>query len=306
MTQSVVTILSNKYKIETLPSLMATLQQKAADVLAKTQSDAIDPAILDQVTPIYAVTNGMLRRGSGKEARQLVELLRQGPLNPAIGHHLGRRFEMLVAPQSYLTKENYAVVKPLWLQKVYFELVKPMLQKADGSESEIVEPVKTNHGIAVLSMLKHMDFSIFEDDATSVIRVCILIAQNTGVGPDTQKALEILRGILPEASEKLKSHLQSLVKICVQSFSGNTREATKRADWLPSDYDTLAQDPRATASCGKLSLDILGAMPQIFDGSDLSSFAPRVGRELTVACGHQVRDVRKSARLARTAWTNLK
>jgi DNA repair/transcription protein MET18/MMS19 len=306
VTQSILTILANKYKIETSPALMAKLHQNLSHILSKIQSGDADSSVLDEITPFYSIVNGMLRRGSGKDAKQLVELLREGPQNSSIGHHLGRRFEMLVAPQSYLTKDNFAVVKPLWIQKVYFELVKPMLQKADGSDASAVEPVKTNHGIAVLSMLKHMDFAIFEDDSTSIIRVCILIAQNTGAGPDTETALKIIRGILPEAPEKLKGHLRSLVKICIQAFSSRARDAYKRPDWMPSDYEALARDPRAAAACGKLGLDILGAMPQIFDAADVSSFAPQVGRELTVACGHQVRDLRKAARLARTAWASLK
>ncbi|KAI9167519.1 MMS19 nucleotide excision repair protein [Paramyrothecium foliicola] len=304
--QSIVTILTNKFKIETLTEVLSTLNDKSIEILASVHSDNIDTKTLEQIGPIFAIANGMLRRGSGKDAKQLLQSLREGPKNPTIGHQVARRFELLVAPQDYLTKDNYAVVKPLWMQKVYFELVKPMLQRADGLDAETVEPSKTNYGIAVLSMLKHMDFSIFEDDAASIVRVAILIAQNTGPGPDTQTALETLRKILPDAPEKLKGHLQSLIKICVQSFSANSKSTPRRADWLPKDYEESAKDPRAAAACGKLSLEILGAMPQIFDAPELLSFAPQVGRELTVACGHHVRDVRKSARLARAAWANLK
>lgn len=301
---AILTILANKHKIEALPSLVSALEQHATNLIKGSDED--QDSRLDQIKATYALAAGMMRRYIGKEAKSLVRLLLEAPREPKIGHHLARQLEMIAAPQQPLTKETYATVKPLWMQKVYFELVSPMLQVAVGADPEVQDQlVKTNYSVGVLLVAKHMTFPIYEADADKILRISIAVAQNIPSGPDAKAALDVLKNILVDAPEQAKGHLRSIIKICIGVFSSRP-SSTKRPDWLPEDYAPAVDDPAVEAGRGKLALEIAGALPRMFDSQHLLPHAPRVQRELTLACGHRVRDLRRTARLARAAWAELK
>ncbi|KAH7326357.1 Dos2-interacting transcription regulator of RNA-Pol-II-domain-containing protein [Stachybotrys elegans] len=298
--RAILTVLSNRFKVESLEALISDIEQHAASSLKAISTS--DSSAISQVTSLFAIANGMIRRGDGRRAPNILQLLREAPSQHATGYRLARRLEMVVAPQSFLSKENYAVVKPLWMQKAYMELVKPMLAVATGADAARQEPlVKTSHAIGVLSLVKHMDFSIFEEDVDEIIRISIMTAQNLGIGPDTEAALEVLKKTLSDASEKAQSHLRSLVNVCIQSFSTRV-SSSQRPEWVPEDYE----GGQSSVACGKLALEILGAMPSLFEAPQLLPFAAVVSKELTVGCGYHVRELRKLARLARAAWAGLK
>ncbi|CAM1503030.1 Fc.00g078060.m01.CDS01 [Cosmosporella sp. VM-42] len=310
VTLSMLTTLANKFNVETLDNLILTLEQHARTLLSQEGADSgndENSRRLEQITSIYAIAAGILRRYAGKQAKGLIQLLREGPKDPKIGHHLARRLEMLVVPQQPLTKENYAIVKPLWMQKVYFELVNPMLQTAIGANSDVQDPlIKTNFSIAVLLMVKHMSFPIYEADADKILRVAIGLAQNIGAGPDVQAALDVLKNTIVEAPEKGQDHLRSITNICIASFSNNSSTKQERPEWLSADYASGANDAETQAGCGMIGLEIIGRLPKIFESRHLVPHSRRVERELTIACGHRVRDLRRSARLARQAWAEFR
>ena len=310
VTLSILTTLANKFNIETLENLIATLEQHARKLLALEGDDSSNDDTsrrLEQITSIYAIAAGILRRYAGKPAKGLIQLLKEAPKDPKIGQHLARRLEMIVVPQKPLTKENYAVVKPLWMQKVYFELVNPLLQTAIGANPDVQDPlIKTNFSIAVLLMVKHMGFPIYEADADKIFRVAIGIAQNIGAGSDVRAALEVLKNTLVEAPEKGQDHTRSIINICVASFSSIQATPRKRPEWLPADYVSGTNHAETQAGCGKMSLEIIGGLPKMFESSQLVPHARQVERELTIACGHQMRDLRRSARLARQGWAEFR
>ena len=270
---------------------MAVIDKQCESILNQPAPAASE---LDKATSIFAVAAGMLRRYSGKLAHGLLQLLREAPSSPALGQQLARRLEMIVAPQRILTKENYAVVKPLSVQKIYVELVKPMVSKAIGQATED-RFIRTNFSIGALLMVKHMSFSIYEEDAENIIRIAIAVAQNSGTGPDAIAALDVLRNVLIEASDKGEPHLGSIISICVNAFSRKK----------PQDYAPGSADAEFQAESGKLALEIMVALPNMFESRHLLPQAKRVERELTLACGNGVRELRKSARLARTAWREM-
>ncbi|KAM5345339.1 hypothetical protein ACJ41O_011201 [Fusarium nematophilum] len=284
---SILTVLANKHKIETVPSLIDALEQRA------TTSAEDGNSRLEMITSVYALAAGMMRRYSGKEAKGLLQLIKGAPRDAEIGSELARRLEMIVAPQQPLTKDNYAIVKPLWVQKVYFELVSPMLQAATGQDAEVQDQqIKGNYSTGVLLMVKYMNFPIYEVDADKILRISIAVAQNSGVGPETKAALDVLKNTLVEAPEKGKDHLRSIIKICSGVFSHKTAPE--------------AGDPETEGACGKLALEIVGGLPRIYESQHLLPHAPQVQRQLMLVCGHRVREVRKTARLARLAWADLK
>jgi len=289
VTLSILTILANKYKIETLPSLVEALEQRTPTLLTISENES---SRLEHITSIYALVAGMVRRYSGKEAKALLDVVKNSPKDPQLGAELARRLEMIVAPQQPLTKENYAIVKPLWTQKVYFQLVNSMLQAATGKDADIQDQqAKASYSTAVLLMVKHMGFAIYEADADSILRISIAVAQNSGMGPETKAALDVIKNILTEAPEKGKGHIRSIIKICSNVFS-YTPKPTESVD--------------VEGACGKLALEIVGSLPRTYDSQHLIPHAPQVQRQLTLVCGHRVREVRKTARLARAAWADLK
>ncbi|RGP72549.1 DNA repair transcription mms19 [Fusarium sporotrichioides] len=289
VTLSILTILANKYKIESLPSLVLALEQRVSALL--TTSDG--SSHLEQITSVYALVAGMVRRYSGKEAKTLLDVVKDSPQDLQSGAELARRLEMIVAPQQALMKENYAIVKPLWTQKVFFQLVNPMLQAATGKDTDVQDQqVKASYSTSVLLMVKHMSFAIYEADADSILRISIAVAQSSGVGPETKAALDVIKNILAEAPEKGKGHIRSIIKICSSVFSHTPKSATDSVD--------------TGGACGKLALEIVGSLPRTYDSQHLTPHAPQVQRQLTLVCGHRVREVRKTARLARAAWADLK
>ncbi|KAF9761770.1 hypothetical protein IL306_003673 [Fusarium sp. DS 682] len=292
VTLSILTILANKFKIETLPNLITALEQRASNLLPPSPSGN-EASRLEQITSIYALVAGMVRRYSGKEAKALLDVVKESPKDPKLGAELARRLEMIVAPQQPLTKECYAIVKPLWTQKVYFQLVSPILQAATGKDAEVQDQqVKASYSTAVLLMVKHMNFPIYEADADSILRISIAVAQNSGIGPETKAALDVIKNTLAEAPEKGKGHIRSIVKICSSVFS-----------YKPT---STSDNVETEGACGKLALEIVGSLPQTYDSQHLIPHAPQVQRQLILVCGHRVREVRKTARLARAAWADLK
>ncbi|KAF5681122.1 DNA repair transcription mms19 [Fusarium heterosporum] len=292
VTLSILTILANKYKIETIPSLMTALRQRVSTLLTSSESGN-ETLRLEQITSIYALVAGMVRQYSGKEAQALLDMIKQSPKDPKLGAELARRVEMIVAPQQPLSKENYAIVKPLWTQKVYFQLVSPMLQVATGKDLDVQDQqIKAHYSTAVLLMVKHMGFAIYEADADHILRISIAVAQNSSIGPETKAALDVIKNTLAEASEKGKGHIRSIIKICSSVFSYKPTSAT--------------DDVEIEGACGKLALEIVGSLPRTYDSQHLVPHSPQVQRQLTLVCGHRVREVRKTARLARAAWADLK
>ncbi|KAK0759732.1 hypothetical protein N5P37_007920 [Trichoderma harzianum] len=310
VTRSILTILANKYKVESLGYLMSKLEGRLEASLKNAQnaSDSDDASrYLEQVSSIYAIVSGLIRRPGGTQARALIQRLRDVPGNETTGHLLARRLEMIVAPQKFLAKENFAVVKPLWTQKIYFELVKPMLDIATSQDAEAgSQLVKTNYRIGVLSMVKHMPFSIWEDDCVEILRVSMALSQSLGPGPDTLPALEILKKILAESPDKAQEYAKSLINIALPCFSLKAAAQLTRPDWLPSGYVPAKMRPEVEAECGKLALEVVGALPRLFESRHVVPFVPQVRRELSLACGHPVRDLRRLARMARAAWTEIK
>lgn len=303
------TILANKYKVEDLSYVMARLEGRLESALhnAQNASDSDDASrYLEQVSSIYAIVSGIVRRPGGTQARGLIQQLRDAPRNAATGHLLARRMEMIVAPQQFLSKDSFAVVKPLWTQKLYFDLVKPMLEVATSQDSEAESQlIKTNYRIGVLSMVKHMPFSIWEDDSVEILRASVVLSQTLGAGPDTLPALQILKTILAESSDKAQDYIKSLINISLPCFSLKAAAQRKLPEWLPSGYVPAKIRADTEAECGRLALEIVGALPRLFESTYVVPFVPQVRRELSLACGHAVRDVRRLARVARKAWAEI-
>lgn len=308
--RSILAVLANKHNIETIDPIMADLEKNSSVAVKQAKESSIDETLAHTLEPslsIFALMGGLLRRYSGAKVHPLLQLLQTAPNDSRSGYHLARGLEIIVAPQGCLTKDNFAVVRLLWLQKIYVALVQPLLSAALGSDASVTDPlIKTNFSVAALLIVKHMSFPIYEADADKILRIAIGILQNLGTGPDGLAALQVIKDILVEASDKAQDHIRSLVKICTGVFTNNETSSRARPEWLPADYGTVTSGPEVQAGCGKLALEIVGGLPRMFEPRHLLAFEPQVQRDLSTACGHRVRELRNTARLARAAWADVK
>ncbi|KAM3449702.1 hypothetical protein MY3296_006679 [Beauveria thailandica] len=301
VSKSILSILANKYTLETAEPVLDAINTQLANALLNSAESSIDKAI-----PILALAAGLLRRYNGKQTQRLVELIRDSPKNKVIGYHIARLLELIAAPQSFLSKDAYAVVRPLWMQKLYVQMAQPMLQSALSTGQVPHDNLaKTSFGLGVLMLVKHMPYSIYEDDVEKVLRVAISVAQTAGIGTDTLASLAVLKTVLTEAPEKSQDHIRSIIGICTSTFAVD-EEPKPKPDWVPQFIATPTRNPETLARCSKSGLQILGGLPRLVESRYLLAYVPQVGRHLAAACGHRVREVRASARAARVAWAEVK
>lgn len=275
----------------------------AATSLLKNPSSSPETA-----SSIFAIAAGLLRRFTLKpsQGEGLLTFLSECPSSPAHGRHYASLIETIVAPQKVLSKENFAIVSPLWLQKVFIKIAKPMIPKALGKNAEVEDRLlRTNFAMAALSLVKNMPFATYEDDAEDILRIAISYAQTVGVSSNVVPALDVLSNVLIEAPEKGEPHLNSIITICSNVIANRQQQ---RPEWLPEGYVTtsVAEEATGRAKREKLALEIMGGLPRMFENRHLVPLAPRVERELALACGNGVRDLRRAARMARAAWKELR
>ncbi|CEJ90159.1 hypothetical protein VHEMI05960 [[Torrubiella] hemipterigena] len=296
ISKSVLSILANKHKLDGEDDLLTSIESIVTTGLTQTTTHASE-----RIVSSLAVAAGFLRRYTGAKTKPLVAAIREVPKNAELGFSLARRLEIIVAPQRFLSKDNYATVRPLWLQKLYFDLVKPLLVGATDREATPLS--RASCGIAVLVTMKHIPFSIYEEDIDQILRVAISTSQTLGTGPDTLAALTVIKSILAESPDKVQDHIRSLITICTSSFS--TTATHTSPEWLPATAQSARASPAVVAQSGKLALEILAGLPRLFESRHLLSYVGDVDRQLSIACGHRVREVRMSARTARTAWSEV-
>ncbi|KAG6113463.1 hypothetical protein E4U31_000697 [Claviceps sp. LM219 group G6] len=310
--RSILAILANKHSIETIDGVMAMLEDHLSVALKHAQDSTTDQTSeshgVEAAVSIFVLMGGLLRRYSGAKVLSLLQFLRTAPNNSSSGYRLARGLEAIVAPQRCLTKESFATVRPLWLQKLFVVLIQPLLDAALGNDATITDPlIRMNFSIAVLCMVKHMSYSIYETEADKILRISIAVLQNLGAGPDGLAALQVIKDILVEASDKARDHIRSLVKMCTAIFTNKASSLSgARPEWLPADYGAGLGSLEVQASCGRLALEIVGGLPRMFESRHLLAFEPQVQRDLSTACGHRVRELRRTARLARGAWADVK
>ncbi|RDA83433.1 hypothetical protein CP532_4411 [Ophiocordyceps camponoti-leonardi (nom. inval.)] len=296
--RAMLAVLANRYKLETVDDVMTTIEQHTQSALKQA---AIGPSPddhqqgLEQALTIFTLAGSLARRSTGQRTRGLLELLRRAPEDPTAGYRLGRGLELVIAPQTFLTD---SIQRPLWMQKVYVDLVKPLLDAAAGGPPLQSTQQTSNYGIAVLSMVKDLRYPVFEADAGAIVRIAISTAQRSGIGPDARAALQVISSVLGEAPDAVQDHLGSLIAICTDTFSDEPSVGISRMD------DEEGRE-EVQAACAKLALELVCRLPVTLEARHLLAHAPAVRRRLAAACGYRAREQRKLARQARAAWAEL-
>lgn len=304
-TRCILGYLANKYKVEALPETMEAIEKHLAEALAQASSGQDEQerdCAMERALTCYVVVGALVPRCTGKQTQRLLQQLREAPNSAVAGYRLAHGLD-IIAGFSRAYYSGAGVMKPLWKQKLYFDLVQPMMTAGIGGWPAVQDAlIKTNYAIAALVMLREMPFAIYEDDSAKVVRAALLVAQKTGVGADARIAMEVLKHVLDNAPEALQDHLRSLINVCIGLFS--TR---RRPECMSEGYAAPpAEDGETEAACGKLALEMVGGLPRLFESRHVVPFVAQVQRALATACGHRVRDVRKRARLARAAWADAR
>lgn len=324
---AILTILANKHPVEKLTEIVTILEQQmkfiaGGGILSKEDEDATgfleheankipggnpDQARADLARPVYAITAGVLRRYTGNSLKQVLGAIQEGPANKKIGHILARNLEIVFAPYESLKKEFFGVVKPLWLQRAYFELVKPMLAKAwpAGSNSPEDMLIAANYSIAVLAAVKHIPFEIYEDDTEDLVRLILCAIRYLPSGGDVYAGLRVLEEITRKSPNRVKPFLKSVIEACVSIFTRDPSQTQESSSWMPVGYIPFDHSNITQAQCRCLVVRLLGLVPPQFEHRHLLDSASFVRRMLSQASGDRVREVRKAALVARASWADI-
>ncbi|KAM0330038.1 hypothetical protein ACHAQA_004209 [Verticillium albo-atrum] len=257
--------------------------------------------------PVFAVTAGILRKYKGGYLSKVIAAITQGPSDQKIGHILARRVGLLFRDQDCLHKQyNPKLFSPLWRQRAYVEIVKPMLAKAwgTGANSQDNTLVTANYSIAVLSAAQWLDFTIYEEDADDLIRLIICVARNIGAGPDLEAGLTVLLRICSSAPDRVKPFAKSVIQECGAVLEG--KGESRNEQWMPAGFHQLDSTGRSSKQSRRLALRLLGALPAYCERRDLLAAASAVRRSLARASGDSVREIRRAALEARAAWDPIR
>ena len=234
-----------------------------------------------------------------KHLQKLVHMLIEVPSHPTLGLYAAREFGTLVVRKAELTPENHAVSKRLWKQWTYTQLVKPMLEKAFPFDRTL--PEGHNYAVAVMSILKHLPFEIYEDDGDSVVRIAIPALTSLGVGPDVEASLKILLQVLENKPEVLKQRINAIVKSALELYEKAKDGAKEEQGGSVAGLVTRVNPP----AYRKLALELIARLPLKFEERHLLSYVAKLQRLLSLACGDSVREVRQAALKARVNWATV-
>jgi DNA repair/transcription protein MET18/MMS19 len=297
-------ILANKYKGGPLTSDSESLVMKRVfDFWGNWMKEATTSAPMDLDT-FHAAITVAVNIIAGAAARQdknvlnLVPALHQAAASQhANGEIVAKSMGLIVKDNDLLSSENHAVVKRFYKQWAYSHLAKPLLQDAQPAAKDT--HAATRYRVVILSVISNCPFTVYQDDLEPLIRLLITALTNrTGLSSEvawTQvvSALEILVAILSNEPDALKGHLREIIGGATKVY----QECSQK--------DTTATQPATRNTCRKLALQVLGAIPTMFEERHVLRFSPPTQRMLAVACGDPVRKVREVARKARANWAKL-
>ncbi|TQN71514.1 MMS19 nucleotide excision repair protein-like protein [Colletotrichum shisoi] len=324
---AILTIISNKYPVEKLNEIVTMLQLQMNFIAnEKNQPDEVEQVTgnleheanlipggnpgevrAEFARPVYAILAGILRRYSGSSLKQLLATVEQGPSNMTIGHILGRNLETIFGDVKVLTKECYGQARPLWVQKAYFVIIKPMLTKAwpAGSNSKDDKLVAANYSIAVLAAVKHIRYPVYEVDTEDLIRLILCVIRYLPVTKDVAAALDVLQRIIENSPKRTQPFLQSVIRACMSIFNKIGIPVDEGITWMPAGYIPFDHSERWRLQCRCQAIRIIGLLPIQFEHRHLLDSASQVQRLLVQASGDKVRRVREAALTARAKWDEV-
>lgn len=234
-------------------------------------------------------------------------------MGPYVARILSQLFS--TSKKGLLDQANHTTQKPLYLQWTYQQCVQPVLSLAYPLSREDVSVV---YSIYVLHAVKSLALGHYADDAPMVVRIVLAAMQKATNSYDIEAACGIALQILAGEAVLFRSHVASLVK-AAKSVYGRTlpvpvvydKALTAHDDkeW-PADKVEYTQAGRfkyagEREKIRRMALRTLEVLPAQLDENDLRAYADEVRTHLSVALGDRVRDVRRAAEAAQSAWSKI-
>lgn len=158
----------------------------------------------------------------------------------SVGGALAEELGIVFDENEYLLTGLHAVVKPLFKQWTYAHLVKPMYSLAvpAPSASQDAKTSAEHYTAAILSVLDHCSFAIYESDIEPLLSMILAVLSNGENDKihHIEVALRLLREIMHNDPAALKYHLRAIIAALTQLYrvnleTGDDPHARPRTDW---------------------------------------------------------------------------
>lgn len=234
-------------------------------------------------------------------------------MGPYVARILSQLFS--ASKRGLLDSANHTIQRPLYLQWTYQRCVQPVLNLAYPLSREGNSVV---YSIYVLHAVKSLALGHYADDAPTVVRIVLAAMQKATNSYDVEAACGIALRILAGEPAMFRSHVASLVKAAkgvygrslpTPAIQGPAQTAQDDKEW-PVDKEEYAQSGRFRyagdrETIRRMALRTLEVLPAQLDENDLRAYADEVRTHLSVALGDRVRDVRRGAEAAQSAWSKI-
>jgi hypothetical protein len=234
-------------------------------------------------------------------------------MGPYVARILSQLFSS--SKKGLLNPANHTIQRPLYLQWTYQQLVQPVLGLAYPL---CREDTSVAYSIYVIHAVKSLTLTHYADDTPTIIRIVLAAMQNAANSYDVEAACSIALQVLAGDPDLFRSHVASLVKAAksvysrslpVPSVYDRTLAGQDGQEW-PVEKEGYARGGRFRYAGGRekirrMALRTLEVLPAQLDETDLRAYADEVRVQLSVALGDRVRDVRRAAEAAQSAWSRI-
>ncbi|KAH6660294.1 Dos2-interacting transcription regulator of RNA-Pol-II-domain-containing protein [Truncatella angustata] len=286
-----------------------TTQNAGATIIPRPDPQALR-AIFSSIVSFLAgdVANYKPRHDENWLLRWVIEV---GAVRNIIGPQLAQGVELLVSPNHALQKQYHANVKRLRGQWIYQQTVVPYIdqcfpRQATAQQGAIDDSTATNRSVAIICILKHLDYTVWRSESNKILLVVIRSLQKFGTGKDINTVMDILLKIVNSEADLVKDHLNTLITHVLAVY-GVARNAHESLNSPESRGTECKMTRREAAVCRKYCLVFLEKLPKTFESVRHNLIPQRraVLRQLSRACGDPVREVRSVAIHGRAQWEAL-
>ncbi|KAI1375585.1 Dos2-interacting transcription regulator of RNA-Pol-II-domain-containing protein [Hypoxylon crocopeplum] len=306
------TILSNKLRVEDsdITREKLQIQENLIKLLNKTWSDVsnsdldIPAGLRISRSILYFLAGDAARFQSTPDDHNLLlnAVCKRAPSQPTMGRQLSRCLEILVTPKECLEKENHAILKRLSGGWLYSRAVQPYIPFC-FPRFRVSKEITANRSVAVFAVLKHLKYEQYASDIGQIVRIGIRSLSAFDIGADMESCLSVLLQILDKNPGVLEEHIAGLISGIIAVYE-RARKPTE-APGPEQDAAALRVEGRERTMCRKLALEFFQRLPNSYEAQYLVPYRQLLLRPLSMACGDSVREVRRTALMARKAWQVL-
>ena len=269
------TLIVNKHISES--DLKPTLDEAG---LNNVNEENFSSASLLDIRVEFAISKAVLLRNSRLATTKISHLLQLLP-NETHGISIARGFSAILAPDEFLTLENYCRISKLHQQKL-FSLTIPVIATAYRTAPDVA---RRNYLIALSGILRWLPYSIIEPELRAIVPLLLqsVDASSNLDTPLKTGAIKTLISVLSHNPEAVAEHANSLASRLLHASRAG------------------ANDPGVRLA----ALSCLATMPAALRRETVMPFRTQVVKQLTAALDDAKRSVRREAVRCRVAWIGL-